>query len=195
MIEEDARVQQREYYVPVLPLFRSHGERCVHRLDSHQSAYGSYVIAHHVAHVFGYAGLEDLSFGGQVFRSGDLSLRFFGVPLYEHAEEPNISGHSTLSAAPRQIEQFLPPTGGHVGSRYVWHNPNAPIKRRAVVFGNSCFERGGRWRLSWWFARLFEDFHFVWDIDVHDDYAAHVGADVVIGQTMERFMFTRMPTM
>lgn len=193
LIEEGMSRPERSYYLPVLPLFRAEPERSFYRLDSHQSAYGSYKIADAVAQRFGSTALEGLPFETPAVRTGDLAFRLLGVPLHETVNDPTIDTVDFLAATPERVSAHLP-AQGHNGSRLVWRSDLAPIKRKVVVFGNSCFERGGKWRLSWWFSRLFEEFHFVWDIDVLDDYADSVGADVVIGQTMERFMFARMPT-
>lgn len=193
LIEEGMSRPERGYYLPVLPLFRAEAERSFYRLDSHQSAYGSYLVADAVARRLGSEALAGLAFDTPAVRTGDLAFRLLGVPLYETVNDPTIDPVDFLSATPERVSSHLP-AQGHNGSRLVWRSDLAPIKRKAVVFGNSCFERGGKWRLSWWFSRLFAEFHFIWDIDVLDDYADSVGADIVIGQTMERFMFARMPT-
>lgn len=179
----------QEKSVPVLDLFRIAGPRCFARLDSHQSAYGSYLVADHVANLFGYRGLFGLPFTRTGISSGDLAYRFFGTPLYEETQLPDMTNHPVLGATPELIETYSPPSGGHNQSRYVWRNPGAPIKMRVVAFGNSCFERGGFPFLSWWFSMLFEEFHFVWSNVVDDAYATGIRADLVIGQTMERFLF------
>ena len=175
--------------VPVLDLFRIGGARTFARLDSHQSGFGSYLVADYVANLFGYRGLYGLPFTHTAIRSGDLAYRFFGTPLYEQSIEPNFTDYPILIVDPAPTEVYNPPSGGHLNSRYVWQNRDAPIKMRVVVFGNSCFERGGFPLISWWFARLFEEFHFVWSNIVDDSYAEKVRADLVVGQTMERFLF------
>lgn len=193
LIEDAMSAAGRGYYLPILPLFRAEPERSFYRLDSHQSAYGSYLVALAVARRLGSDALEGLAFDTPAVRTGDLAFRMLGAPLHETVFEPTIDRIDFLSATPQKVSADLP-AQGHNGSRLVWRSEIAPIKRKVVVFGNSCFERGGKWRLSWWFARLFEEFHFVWDINVLDNYADSVGADMVVGQTMERFMFARMPT-
>ena len=174
--------------VPVLDLFRLAGPRCAVRLDSHQSGFGSYVIANHVANCFGYHGLYGLPFTTSSVNTGDLAYRFFGTPLYEIISLPDLARHAMLSVEPEQVEAYYP-GGGNTGTRCIWRNPAAPIRMRVVAFGNSCLERGGYPMLSWWFSRLFEEFHFIWTNSVDDSYADSVGADLVIGQTMERFLF------
>ena len=87
------------------------------------------------------------------------------------------------------MEAHDPPGGGHVGTRYVWKNASAIVPMKVVAFGNSYFERGGdAGALSWWFARLFAEFHFVWDPRMDADYVAAEKPDWVICQTIERFL-------
>ncbi|MBP0439571.1 hypothetical protein [Tianweitania sediminis] len=189
----EATFEKKDYYFSVLSLFRAHGSRCVPRLDSHQSTYGSYLIARHVAQLFGISALDDVPFNDTEIRSGDLAQRMLGTPLYEALSAPSDDTNPALSLRPREIEVIEPPRGGHLGTRCIWQTDGAPIQKKAVAFANSCFHKGGRPLLSWWFSRLFEEFHFVWSNEVDDSYAESVNADVVIGQTMERFMFARMP--
>ena len=42
--------------------------------------------------------------------------------------------------------------------------------------------------LSWWFARIFAEFHFVWDPRMDAEYVAAEKPDWVICQTVERFL-------
>ncbi len=174
--------------VPALDLFRLAGVRCIPRLDSHQSGYGSYAIANHVANSFGYRGLYGLPFTKSAVRTGDLAYRFFGTPIYEVVSLPDLTEYPMLAVDPEAVETYYP-SDGNTGTRCVWRNPSAPIKLRVAAFGNSCLERGGFPLLSWWFARLFQEFHFVWTNIVDDAYADRIRADLVIGQTMERFLF------
>lgn len=182
-----------ESYISVLQLFRSAGARAVPRLDSHQSTYGSYLVARAFARMEGSDALESIDFSSTEFRSGDLAMRFFGYPAYEEAECPNDGENRILAVAPKRVSTVEPPNGGHLGTQCIWQNPNAPIDKTVVVFGNSCFHRGGRSLLSWWFSRLYKNFHFVWSNEVDDDYASSVNADMVVGQSMERFLFARQP--
>ena len=81
------------------------------------------------------------------------------------------------------------PASGHMGIRRVWRCSNAPIDKKIVCFGNSFFERGSiSCTLSWWFCRLFKEFHFIWDSNFDYAYVDEVKPDYVIGQTIERFL-------
>ncbi len=124
----------------------------------------------------------------QVVSSGDLAERFFGVPLFETIRLPADSFCDAFSAGLELVEAYTPPTG-HIGTRFVWRNANAAVPMKVVAFGNSYFERGGdAGGLSWWFARVFREFHFVWDPRMDADYVAAEKPDWVVCQTVERFM-------
>jgi hypothetical protein len=42
--------------------------------------------------------------------------------------------------------------------------------------------------MSFWFARWFEKYHFIWSPAIDWAYVEAQGADIVIGQTIERFL-------
>lgn len=124
---------------------------------------------------------------------GDVSDRFFNVPLLCRSE--------TISRVPvplsedelRLASQYDPPGGGHIGIRRIFENRNAPVQKKVIAFANSFFERGGVPKtLSWWFARTFREFHFIWSPDFDWEYVDHVKPDILVGQTIERFL-TQIP--
>ncbi|MFJ2542611.1 hypothetical protein [Microbacterium sp. NPDC087589] len=58
-----------------------------------------------------------------------------------------------------------------------------------LTFGNSFFETGDfAGYLSWWGKHLFREFHFHWGPDFDWDLVDELKPDVVIGQTVERFL-------
>ncbi len=81
---------------------------------------------------------------------------------------------------------------GSSGVRQVFINKEAPFKKKIVVFGNSFFDRVPSWGLSPFFCALFQEFHFLWKSNIDTQYCEKIGADIVIGQTCERFM-TQVP--
>jgi len=119
---------------------------------------------------------------------GDLADRFFGVPILAREARATRASVASFEEALELVEIFDPPSG-HQGKRRVWTNASAPSSLKVLVFGNS-FLGDGLYpdRLSWWFARAFKEFRFEWspsfDYDVIDSYKP----DVVIGQTIERFL-------
>lgn len=159
--------------------------------DSHLSSYGCRLIVENV--VRGCLGNVPYRLTGTAWedRIGDLGRRFQGADQQAAERVRLFAGLTTLAGGalePKQIESFDPPDG-HQQSRRVWICENAPIQRRALCFGNSFFERGRTsTHLSWWFARLFREFHFVWSADIDWDSVQRVRPDLVIGQSIERFL-------
>jgi hypothetical protein len=118
-----------------------------------------------------------------------LSSKFGDLPLREYVMHPEPSQFHDSELGLKRTEFELPPNGEHVGIRCVWTNTNAPVPLRVVAFGNSFFERGASGaNLSWWAARWFREFHFIWSPFVDYDYIDRVAPDVVVCQTIERFL-------
>lgn len=160
--------------------------------DSHLSTYGALLLTRAIVQRLGFdASPIEASRVSVHQRTGDLAGRF--AALNEHELERAAAAQSVRYAghelpAPNLIDSFTPESG-HTGTRRVWRSPAAPFDQKLVVFGNSFFERGGAsFSLSWWFARLFRELHFVWTGPLDLDYAVQAKADVVIGQTIERFL-------
>lgn len=167
------------------------GSRCdsVRRIDSHLSCQGIVRILQATLDAMGVSLPRPPTQWKEVLVTGDLAERFFGVPLFETIRLPADAFCDALSGGVALAEAHDPPNGGHVGTRYVWRNAAAPVPIKVVAFGNSYFERGGdAGALSWWFARLFAEFHFVWDPRMDADYVAAEKPDWVICQTVERFL-------
>ncbi len=85
------------------------------------------------------------------------------------------------------------PEQGHLGITRKFINQNAPINKRVLCFGNSFFERGGTSRcLTWFFARLFREFIFIWSPAMEKRVILRERPDIVLCQTIERFLY-RIP--
>lgn len=118
---------------------------------------------------------------------GDLGERFFGRPLYESDNYGDLAAIEALAPGAPVIAEF--PPEGLQNIRLVWRNPNAPSPLKVVAFGNSFFERGGGVHgLSWWFKHMFAEFHFHWRADMDIAYVDEHKPDIVICQTVERFL-------
>jgi hypothetical protein len=88
-----------------------------------------------------------------------------------------------------EVINSVDPKEGRIGIRRSWRCPAAPIQMKVLVFGNSFFERGGdSTSLSWWFARIFSEFHFIWSPEMSPEEIEFLKPDLVVGQTIERFM-------
>jgi hypothetical protein len=120
--------------------------------------------------------------------SGDLTSRFFGVRLYE--KDFDIELERLFGFSPRlELVSSYEPLSGTTGIKKIWRNPDAPIKLRVAVFGNSFFERGtASTTLGWWFKYFFEEFHFIWAREVIYEYVDEYKPDLVICQSIERFL-------
>lgn len=84
--------------------------------------------------------------------------------------------------------------GGHIGTRRVFRNSQAPDPRVAVVFGDSFgFSAPYYQGLSWFLAQVFREVHFVWVPFGWDaEYVRKVNAEAVLIQGAERFV-ARIP--
>ncbi|WP_172331305.1 hypothetical protein [Mangrovicoccus sp. HB161399] len=81
------------------------------------------------------------------------------------------------------------PEKGYLGTMKHWRSPQAPDPRRVLVFGNSFFATGeNSTQLSFWTARLFAETKFVWSPGFDWDLVEEFSPDIVIGQTIERFL-------
>jgi hypothetical protein len=160
--------------------------------DSHLSSFGSQVIVEEIIQKYFGAASYRLGHIEWEDRVGDLGRRFRGANQQVSAEKVRVLDDMSAAngdiLAPKLIES-IDPADGNQGCRRVWTCDDAPIKSRAVCFGNSFFERGRTsTHLSWWFSRLFREFHFVWSADFDWAYVDRTKPDIVIGQTIERFL-------
>lgn len=118
--------------------------------------------------------------------SGDLGSRF-SPPIVEVNAAP-----STWGAA-REVESnraAFAGVGAHIGTRQVLRNDDAGDERTVVVFGDSyAFAAPSYQGLAWFLAQAFREVHFVWvPFGWDPDYAAAIGAGVVVCQGAERFV-------
>lgn len=164
-------------------------------IDTHLSPFGAFRM---FKKLIESAGIQDEIH--PIFRKsekmmvGDVAERFIvnSTLLYPDTELLK-TPHPMTAEALRTVEEFDPSLNGHIGLRRVFENPLAPVKKKLLVFGNSFFERGGHPKtLTWWFARMFSELHFVWEPVFDWGYVDRIGPDIVIGQTIERFL-TRLP--
>jgi hypothetical protein len=137
-------------------------------------------------------GLETLGdpirFDSFRFASGDLASRFFGVPLLEVVDTLSDKLVDDLQRDVHLKSEHVP-SSGLSGIRIITENPNAPIRLKVVAFANSFFERGASpSAMSWWCKALFSEFHFIWSSALDISYVKAEAPDLVICQTVERFL-------
>jgi hypothetical protein len=87
------------------------------------------------------------------------------------------------------LVECFDPDEGNTGTYRHWKCSNAPIKQKVLCFGGSSFERGtDSMSLSWWFSRMFSEFHFFWSDEADYELIKRCQPNAVIFQTVERFL-------
>lgn len=162
------------------------------RTDTHLTFHGNALLFESVRAPLGIAEPLDLSSLPleQYLTAGDLGAKF-DPPILEV-----MAGPSSLHRA-RVVEDNrdeIAAVGGHIGTRRVLSNDDAPDDRVVVIFGDSFgFGTEAYQGLSWFLAQVFRETHFVWvPFGWDPDYARAVGAQAVVVQGAERFV-ARVP--
>ncbi len=157
------------------------------RTDTHLTYAGNAALAQAVGAALGVA--IDHELGPERIKryvtSGDLGSRY-SPPIVEVVAAPNDHGDAEVIASNRDE---IDAVGAHVGTRLVLRNESAADHRTVVVFGDSyAFSASHYQGLSWFLAQAFREVHFLWvPFGWDPEYAAEVGAGVVICQGAERF--------
>ncbi|MCO6415372.1 hypothetical protein JYK14_04170 [Siccirubricoccus sp. KC 17139] len=161
-------------------------EAMFRRLDSHFTPEGAWRLAAAVAASLGLPPLElapEFAPRGRL-GGGDLTLRFFGVPM----AEPLAEAEAVRLARPEVILDAPAPGGAHLGTRRAWRNPAAKGRGRLLVCGNSFAAPDGQEGLCWWLAQYVEEVHFLWSPALDWEEVARVRPDWVLCQTVERYL-------
>jgi hypothetical protein len=137
--------------------------------------------------------VRGVTHGSCRYIKGDLAERFHGIPFHSRVLEPGPEVFSEYRPGLSMVERHFP-VRGSIGRRFRWVNTTAASSKKVVVFGNSFFSEGS-WAglLSWWGKHLFAEFHFIWDPVFDWDLVDELAPDIVIGQTVERFLPTVPP--
>ena len=164
----------------MLPPYRS--------VDSHLSIHGVKAVVCSILTALELQTNLDFSALTYQFLTGDLGLKFPGLSFAEDVHEP-APGSWALSNVEACLTYQIDPKDGHTGSIYEWTCNDAPFDKAVIIFGNSMFERGGSpLSISWWFCRLFAKTRFVWNSTMNQQMIHDFKPDIVICQTVERFM-------
>lgn len=167
-------------------LSRSKASQVFRRIDSHLTPYGSFVVFREIMERLGLGSIELPSFSIEEVNTGDLAFRFLGREIYETIS--TAAGPDFVQSR-RHVRHHFPEGGGHIGRFHVWENNDAPIRKRAVAFGNSFMDGdANQSSLSYWLAGWFQEFHFIFSPDMDLAYVERIDPDVVICQTIERFL-------
>lgn len=170
-------------------LFSTGGCHPFRKLDSHLSLFGAHALVDYMlARIDSSVEVERpplVSFSS----SGDLGQKILEDGLLERFLV-SADDWSLAKNTPVLVKQRVP-ADGHIGVLLEW-KLDRPLSRCSIlIFGNSMFERGGSsLSLTWWFARIFERVRFVWSPSVDYSMVKEFQPDVVICQTVERFLPT-----
>lgn len=193
-------VANEGWFIDSLPLFRQWNESGAPswmKVDSHFTTEAALALTKVL--------LTDLSLCDQKFFDsvrigpdfeylrGEMGWRLVGFDLYDKLSLPNESTLATFGPAVDPASVVEPASGGNVGTRISWVNELAPIDKHLLVFGNSFFGKGRKAnQMSWWFSRLAKQFTMIWHPEVDMRVVDQLEPDVVICQTVERFL-ARVP--
>jgi len=116
---------------------------------------------------------------------GDLGVKF-EPSIVEVITSPGTLHRARIAEDNREA---IAAAGGHIGTRRVFVNDDAPDARTIVVFGDSFgFAADNYQGLAWFLAQVFHETHFVWvPFGWDPDYVRAVGAGLVVMQGAERF--------
>jgi hypothetical protein len=186
------RLANTPHHVDVLSIFRmlSHRGLAPYRqVDTHLSFHGCQALVAALAtRIAGRTVEPEMPLLAARPATGDLGNKIGFGNVVEQCLYP-VEQDWLLAQRDVRLVHRSDPASGHIGSLRRWSCDDAPIGRRVLIFGNSMFERGGRsLTLSWWFARMFREVCFVWSPTVDMRLVAEWSPDVVVCQTVERFL-------
>jgi len=168
------------------------GEEVYMRTDTHLTFRGNQLLFNSVLGALGVQeppDLEALSFRSYPV-AGDLGVKF-DPKIVGICSEPGSLHHARIVEDNRAE---IAAVDGHIGTRRVFRNEQAPDPRIAVVFGDSFgFAAANYQGLAWFLAQVFRELHFVWiPFGWDGDYVRRIGAQAVLVQGAERFV-ARVP--
>ncbi|WP_131197023.1 alginate O-acetyltransferase AlgX-related protein [Lichenihabitans psoromatis] len=173
-----------------LPALSAHECRrdAYQRIDTHLAPTGARVIASEIGRLLNGVTFDDVPLDTVMALGGDVGRRLLSPYARATMASPSGGVMDCLGAGLKKVEHHR--TDFMTGTRVVYRNRTALLSDTCVVaFANSFFDVGDNpTHVSWWLARLFSEFHFVWSPEMNMDYVKHVKPKVVICQTIERFL-------
>lgn len=182
-----------EDYVDVVKLFKGDDRFIAYpKITAHMSPFGSFVMFDDVLRRLKLTAPR-VDFGAPAPVQSDLADQWNGMQLYDRVSPVISDDLATAEKGLVETDRVL--AERYVGTGRTWENASAPVRKRVLVFGNSFFGAGDYPpQLSWWFARWFSAFRIVWQPAYDPEIVAAYRPDIVICQTVERFM-GRVPAM
>lgn len=191
--EVEKRVNNHAYYVSGLQPFDHWAKRDSPYLatDTHFSAAGAQAMFIQILESVDpelIPAVQNIRMDTLSYEAGDLADRFSGLPLYSRKYEPSISQMNEFSKGITLTRRYFPPSG-FIGRSFAWTNSTAPSDLSVLVFGNSFFGGGDLpGQLAWWGKRFFKNFRLEWNPSFDWNVVNEVSPDIIIGQTIERFL-------
>lgn len=176
-----------DYYVSGFSAIEEIGfQKAFRKIDTHFSPEGGYTLFKKICKKICPSYNISSIFNIDYISTGDIGKRLFGQDIYEictKASDPSFCKDREI------LEQIWPKPGKFTGGRTVFKNNNAPFAKKVVGFGNSFMnDFQSQASLGYWFSIFFQEFHLITQADVDLDYIKKISPDVVIGQTVERFL-------
>ena len=169
--------------------FLSGGPHPFRKIDSHLSYFGAETVIGEILRSLGVGDMIAAPAFHEQRMTGDLGQKFFNNAVFEDVLVPPGDWHFRREQ-PTLVHSAHPP-GGNIGTVMQWAARSPLVHKKLLVFGNSMFERGGEpMGLSWWCARLFTQTRFVWTAGFDEPAIEDFKPDVIICQTVERFLPT-----
>ncbi|PCC37219.1 hypothetical protein [Glutamicibacter sp. BW77] len=194
LIEEMA---SEKHYLDLLPIFENWSSELSpwRKADGHPSARTMYEISTSVISALGLdTGILDaMKFDKTRYQEGDLGQRFFNIPIWDESIEPksmpNVNIREIVEVRKRNQFNEFATVNPRIGVYLQFENPNPLIRKKVMLFGTSTASYGMLPnQLTWWLKQIFSEFHFVWQTDLEYDLIEQNQPDIVICQTVERFL-------
>jgi hypothetical protein len=155
------------------------------KTDSHLSAEGTFCLFKALLTHLGLNILVEPEFNKRQQVNGDLGRKFKPITLWEEYQVT-----TDVIKSNRQVKhKFVPENKTHMGRHIHWINSSAVFNQKVLIFGNSFCDMGSQQHhLTWWFSHYFTECQFVWFGEFNDKLIEKSKADIVIGQSVERFL-------
>lgn len=190
-------------YLDLLPIFLDWQDPRSpwRRADGHPATVSMYKVTAAILTSLGYSEdlIKETQFTRRRYQEGDLGRRFFRIPIWDENIEPtSLPGTSPKEIVEERLRDQFSETAV-VNPRIGVHMKNTNrcplINKKVMLFGTSTASYGMLPnQLSWWMKHIFAEYHFVWQTDVEYDLVDKVKPDIVLCQTVERFL-SRTPTL
>ncbi|MGP5027045.1 hypothetical protein ACTXJG_17745 [Glutamicibacter arilaitensis] len=197
------KVEGNPNYLDFLPIFRN-WQNTLHpwrKADVHPAPVSMYEMTAAILKSLGYSEdlIKETKFTRRSYHEGDLGRRFFRIPIWDENIEPDaLPGTNPGDIRLEKLREQFSETAvinRRVGVYMKHTNPCPLIDKKVMLFGTSTSNFGLHPnQLSWWMKQLFSEYHFVWQTDIEYDLIDKEQPDIVLSQSVERYL-SRTPAM